>query len=190
VDQFKIVISDCHLSAGRFYEGHLNPHEDFYFDDEMCAMIEHFSTGDYGTRPDGSGVEVELFINGDFLDFLNVPLQGDFEDAVTEQVSLRKCEAIIAGHPKVMAALKRFAGLPGKRITYMIGNHDADLFFEKVRERITREWDPAGKYPSETTAIMSPSRPGSRSTTATSSRRSTCSTSRSRCSTATSRSRC
>jgi UDP-2,3-diacylglucosamine pyrophosphatase LpxH len=154
VDQFKIVISDCHLSAGRFYEGHLNPHEDFYFDDEMCAMFEHFSTGEYGTRPDGGAVEVELFINGDFLDFLNVPIQGEFEDAITEQASLRKCEAIIKGHPKVMAALKRFAGLPGKRITYMVGNHDADLFFEKVRERVTREWDPAGTYPSEKVRLV------------------------------------
>jgi UDP-2,3-diacylglucosamine pyrophosphatase LpxH len=154
MEKFTIVISDCHLSAGRFYEGHLNPHEDFYFDDEMCDLFEYFSTGQYGTGSDGKPVEVELFINGDFFDFLNVPVAGEFEDAITEHVSLAKCEAIMRGHPKVMAAIKRFAGLPGKKVTYLIGNHDADLFFEKVRERITREWDPNGGYPSERVKLI------------------------------------
>ncbi len=144
-DRFKIVISDCHLSAGRFFEGRLNPHEDFFFDDEMVEFFDHFSTGRYGSDPEtGEPVEVELIINGDYLDFLNVPHEGDFEDAITEAVSLKKLEAIIAGHPKVMAALRRFAGRPGKSITYVVGNHDPDLFFPKVRERIIQEWNPQG----------------------------------------------
>lgn len=151
--KFKIVISDCHLSAGRFFEGHLNPHEDFHFDDEMCEFFEHFSTGRYGDGPDGP-VEVELFINGDFLDFLNVPVQGEFDESITEDVALTKTEAIIKGHPKVMAALRKFASKPGKKITYLIGNHDADLFFPAVRDRITREWDPDGKFPSEKVSVI------------------------------------
>jgi UDP-2,3-diacylglucosamine pyrophosphatase LpxH len=148
-EKIKIVISDCHLSAGRFYEGRMNAHEDFNFDQEMCNLFEYFSTGIYG-----DGVDVELFINGDYLDFLNVPIQGEFEDAITEELSLQKLEAIIAGHPKVMAALRQFAAKPGKRITYMIGNHDADLFFPKVRERIAREWDPEGQFPSSKVEII------------------------------------
>jgi UDP-2,3-diacylglucosamine pyrophosphatase LpxH len=153
VEKFKVVISDCHLSAGRFFEGQLNPHEDFHFDDEMCDLFEHFSTGRYGEGPDGP-VEVELFINGDFLDFLNVPYHGEFEDVITERISLTKLEAIFHGHPKVMQALRAFASKPGKTITYMIGNHDADLFFPKVRERIIREWDPEGKCPSQKVTII------------------------------------
>src|SRR4051812_38134463 len=104
--KFKLIISDCHLSAGRFYEGQLNPHEDFHFDDEMCALFRHFSTGEYG-----EGVEVELFINGDFLDFLNVPINGEFEDAVTETLALTKLEAVFAAHPLVMDAIRDFARL-------------------------------------------------------------------------------
>jgi UDP-2,3-diacylglucosamine pyrophosphatase LpxH len=153
MEKYKFVISDCHLSAGRFFEGHLNPHEDFYFDDEMVDLFEHFSSGQYGDSSEGP-VEVELIINGDFFDFLNVPYQGEFEDAITEEMALYKCEAIINAHPKVMAALKRFASMPGKTITYLIGNHDADLFFPSVRERITREWDPAGKFPSERVKLV------------------------------------
>src|SRR6476620_3614430 len=107
-EKFKIIISDCHLSAGRFFEGRLNAHEDFNFDDEMCKLFEYFSTGIYGETSEGP-VDVELFINGDYLDFLNVPYQGEFEDSITEEISLYKLEAIIAGHPQVMGALKKFA---------------------------------------------------------------------------------
>jgi len=153
-EQFKVVISDCHLSAGRIFEGNLNPHEDFHFDEEMCDLFLHFSTGAYGSRADGQPVEVELFINGDYLDFLNVPYKGEFEEAITQEMSICKLEAIIAGHPKVMKALRQFASLPGKRITYMIGNHDADLFFPHVRERIIREWDPGGNFPSEKVTLI------------------------------------
>ena len=153
-EKFKIVISDCHLSAGRFFEGRLNPHEDFHFDDEMSDLFEYFSTGRYGTDPQGQPVDVELIINGDFLDPLNVPYDGEFEDAITEPIAVKKIEAIIQGHPKVMSAIRRFAGLPGKQVTYMIGNHDADLFFEKVRERITREWCPKGCYPSDKVKLI------------------------------------
>lgn len=153
-EKIKIVISDCHLSAGRFFENRLNVHEDFNFDDEMCDFFDYFSTGIYGEGPNGP-VEVELFMNGDFLDFLSVPFHGEFEDTITEELSLFKLEAIIRGHPKVMAALRRFSSKPGKKITYMIGNHDADLFFPKVRERIIQEWDPIGECPSEKITLIS-----------------------------------
>jgi len=153
VERYKNVISDCHLSAGRFFEGSLNPHEDFFFDDEMCEFFEHFSTGKHGAVA-GAPVDVELIINGDYLDFLNVPYQGEFEDSVTEEMALYKLEAIIVGHPKVMRALKSFASQPGKIITYVIGNHDPDLFFPKVRERLIREWDPNGEYPSQKVQVI------------------------------------
>src|SRR6202012_2550714 len=94
------------------------------------------------------------FINGDYFDFLNVPYQGEFEDVITEDISVYKAKSIIDGHPEVMAALREFASKPGKKITYMIGNHDADLFFAKVRETIIRTWDPEGKYPSEKVEII------------------------------------
>ncbi|MBI3556666.1 MAG: metallophosphoesterase [Deltaproteobacteria bacterium] len=142
MEKIKIVISDCHLSAGLHFESEKNPHEDFFFDDEMIAFFEYFSSGRY------ADAEVELIINGDYLDFLNVPYRGEFEEVITEQFALYKLECILAGHPRVMTALKRFAALPDKTILYNIGNHDADLFFPKVRERLIRAWDPEGRCPS------------------------------------------
>jgi UDP-2,3-diacylglucosamine pyrophosphatase LpxH len=152
-EQFKLIISDCHLSGGRFFEGKYNPHEDFHFDQEMVEFIEFFSTGLYGEGSAGP-TDVELFINGDFLDFLNVPFLGEFEEGITEEIALVKCEAILSAHSRVMAALKKFASKPNKKITYLIGNHDAELFFPKVQERITREWDPEGQYPSEKVKLI------------------------------------
>ena len=152
-DKFKLVISDCHLSCGRFFEGRLNPHEDFHFDDEMCDLIEYFSTGEFGENESGS-VDVELVIAGDYFDYLNVPINGDFDDAVTEEKAMYKTEAVLQGHPKVMQALRDFAALPGKKITYMVGNHDAELFFPSVQERIVKEWDPNGSYPSENVKMV------------------------------------
>ena len=153
IDQYKVVISDCHLSAGRYFEGKFNPHEDFFFDQEMIEFFEFFSSGLYGDGADGP-VSVELVINGDYFDFLNVPYLGEFEEGITEEIALVKLEAIIAGHPRVMDALRKFASKPNKKITYLIGNHDAELFFEKVRERIIKLWDPEGEYPSEKVEIV------------------------------------
>jgi UDP-2,3-diacylglucosamine pyrophosphatase LpxH len=152
-EQYRVVISDCHLSAGRYFEGKFNPHEDFFFDQEMIEFFEYFSTGAYGEKATGP-VPVELIINGDYLDFLNVPYFGEFEEGITEEIALAKLEAILAGHPKVMKALRAFASKSGKKITYLIGNHDAELMFEKVRERIIRLWDPEGQYPSEKVKIV------------------------------------
>ena len=157
LEKIIIVISDCHLSAGRFYDGKLNVHEDFNFDQEMCDFFDYFGQGGDQFKDGGhalEAVEVELFINGDYLDFLNVPYQGEFEDAITEELSLLKLEAIIAGHPRVMEALRRFVSRPHRKITYLIGNHDADLFFPKVRERIIREWDPDGTFPSDRVILI------------------------------------
>jgi UDP-2,3-diacylglucosamine pyrophosphatase LpxH len=141
--KIKLVISDCHLSAGLNFESDRNPHEDFFFDDEMVNFFDYFSNGVYG-----DGCEVELIINGDYFDFLNVPYKGEFIEAITEQFALYKLECILAGHQKVIDALKRFVQKPGKTILYNIGNHDADLFFPKVRERFIREIDPEKKFPS------------------------------------------
>lgn len=147
-DKFKVIISDCHLSAGLNFESSRNPHEDFYFDDEMVEFLKYFSTGSYG-----GDIEVELIINGDFLDFLNVPFQGQFEEVITEQFALYKLETIMRGHPQVMAALKEFTSKPGKTITYNIGNHDADLFFPRVQEHLIRAWSPEGQYPGDKVRI-------------------------------------
>ncbi|MCO5141638.1 MAG: hypothetical protein M9962_00950 [Oligoflexia bacterium] len=127
--KIKVITSDMHLSAGRFVDGIQNPHEDFFFDREFCEFLEYFSSGPYGEH-----CEVELILNGDVFDFLNVPVQGDFLDIVTEETALEKLQAIFQGHHEVIAALQTFVSKPGKRILYNVGNHDMEFFFPAVKE--------------------------------------------------------
>ena len=127
--KIKLVTSDMHLSAGIFYDGKQNPYEDFFFDQEFAGFLRFFSSGDYG-----DGCEVELILNGDVLDFLNVPIDGEFPEELTEEIGLRKLRAIFAGHPEVVAALKEFCAKPKKRIVYNVGNHDPEMFFPGVRK--------------------------------------------------------
>ncbi len=126
--KIKIITSDMHLSAGRFFDGSRNPHEDFVYDKEFIEFLEYFSTGRYGDH-----CEVELILNGDVLDFLNVPIQGEFLDVVNEVTALEKLEAILSGHADVVRALQRFVARKGKRLIYNVGNHDLELFFPNVR---------------------------------------------------------
>lgn len=131
--KIRIITSDMHLSAGRFIDGTQNPHEDFYFDREFIEFLEFFSSGEYG-----DGCEVQLILNGDVFDFLNVPIQGEFPDIVTESVAVEKIRAIFLGHPEVTKALQSFVKKPGKSVLYNVGNHDLDFFFPQVQVEFCR----------------------------------------------------
>jgi len=67
-----LVISDLHLSAGKNIRGRRNFLEDFHFDRELIDFLVYHSSGLYEDK------DVELVINGDFLDFLAVPLRRGF----------------------------------------------------------------------------------------------------------------
>lgn len=137
--KIKLVTSDMHLSAGRFIDGMLNPHEDFFFDQEFIEFMQYFSSGVYG-----DGCEVELILNGDVFDFLNVQIHDDFPDVVTTDVAVEKLHKIFAGHPEVTEAMQAFVAKPGKRIVYNVGNHDMDFFFPAVREEFCKVIGGAG----------------------------------------------
>lgn len=125
-----LVISDLHLGAGHEYEGRKNPLEDFYADRELVDFFEYYSKGEYQSR------EIELIINGDFLDFLAVPFVPFFDDEFwSETAALGKLDLILKAHPEVMSALESFLKTKNKTLTYIIGNHDAELLFDSMKER-------------------------------------------------------
>ena len=122
--KFKIVISDLHLGKGRLLkDGSLNLYEEFYYGDKLVEFIQFYSTGPY--RED----EVELIINGDFLNFLQVDYKGHFLNIVTESIAVEMLKSIISGHQNVFEALAEFASKPNKSITYIIGNHDQPMLW-------------------------------------------------------------
>lgn len=124
-----LVISDLHLGAGKMIKGRRNFLEDFFFDRELVEFIDYYNNGIYHDQ------DVELVINGDFLDLLAVPFVNYFDDEFwSEKAAIEKMKMIVRNHKEVMEALKRFISKEKRKIVYIIGNHDAELVFESVKQ--------------------------------------------------------
>jgi UDP-2,3-diacylglucosamine pyrophosphatase LpxH len=139
--KFKIVVSDLHLSAGRFSEG--NPLEDFASDLEFAAFVDGIIA-----ESEGEGAEVELILNGDAFEMLQVPHLKEFDPAAeypskqyhssSEVDSMLKMVLIIEGHRPFFEALGRFlrVGPPRRTVTFVKGNHDLNLYWDHVQAAI------------------------------------------------------
>ncbi len=126
--KIKLIISDLHLGKGRkTASGMINALEEFYFEDKLVEFIDFYSSGKF------RDYEVELIINGDFLNFLQVDYHGHFLTVITEGVALEKLKGIIKGQEKVFRALKEFASVPHRSITYIVGNHDQAMLWPQLR---------------------------------------------------------
>ena len=127
-----LVVSDLHVSS--------DPLDDS--DDELAGHFAAFLM-EQSTRPGPR----ELVINGDFLDFVQAtPWEGAELSAVavdntplsfTEDQSLTKLEVIFERHPGVFSALREFLRSDDDRsVVILPGNHDADFYWPRVRNRI------------------------------------------------------
>ena len=82
---------------------------------------------------------VTLILNGDIFDFLKMAYKDKYPVEITEDISLWKLEQIILHHRNIFVALKNFLSNPKHSIYFIIGNHDADLVWPGVQNRIKRE---------------------------------------------------
>jgi UDP-2,3-diacylglucosamine pyrophosphatase LpxH len=127
-----VVISDLHVGAGIL--------DDFDADIErkFIAFLNNLSKGSR---------QIELVINGDFLDFVQADpwksmelRASSAEDqflCFTEQQSLEKLDSILNYHPDVFNTLGRFLAENSRnKICILPGNHDPDLFWQGVRARL------------------------------------------------------
>lgn len=125
----KLVISDLHLGRGRILsDGRMNDFEEFYFSEKLVEFIQYYSTGAY------RDYDVEIVINGDFLNFLQVDYRGHFTTAITESISLEILKSILQGHEMVFKAMGQFLSQPFRKVTYIIGNHDQPMMFQACRD--------------------------------------------------------
>src|SRR5262249_24884599 len=96
-----LIVSDLHLGDGK-------PGDDFV--DEKC-QFSNFLRAQAAT-PEGQAGDIELIINGDFLEFVQVCPQAytlnSSEHWCSEEESLTKLECILQGHADIFAALKGF----------------------------------------------------------------------------------
>ncbi len=131
--KLKLVVSDLHLGKGRLLPGGgINSLEEFYFGEKLVEFIHYYSSGAFREY------DVELIINGDFLNFLQVDYKGHFLAVLTEGVCLEILKSIVAGHPKVFKAMSDFALKPGNSLTYVVGNHDQAMLWPACREYLNQ----------------------------------------------------
>jgi hypothetical protein len=74
---------------------------------------------------------VELVLAGDFLDVLRMEDAGD-GDRVTATITRPEYQGLFG-------ALQAFAGAPGHRVVYLVGNHDAEAWWGHQLQRSLRE---------------------------------------------------
>ncbi len=126
--KIKLVVSDLHLGLGRqLKDGRMNPLEEFYFDEKFSEFIEYYTKGKY------SEYEVEIILNGDIFNFIQVDYKGHYLSIITEDISLEKFKNIVNGHKIFFNTLKKFAENEKHSVTYVVGNHDQEMLWPKVR---------------------------------------------------------
>jgi UDP-2,3-diacylglucosamine pyrophosphatase LpxH len=129
MNRYKIVVSDLHIGRGRVLpDGAVNILEDFMADRHFIEFLEFYSSGPYFDS------EVELILNGDILNLIQVDYRGYYSPILTEEISTEKLRSVVKGHPKVFNALKTFAKIPNHSITYIVGNHDVDMIWDRCKE--------------------------------------------------------
>lgn len=129
-----LIISDLHM-------GDRKPGDDFVYDKGQFVKFLR----NQAATPEGTKGEIELIINGDFLEFVQVNPQAytlnSKEYWCSEAESLAKLDCIVNGHKDVFDALKKFQGdrEGGNRVTLFAGNHDVDLYWDDVQKALRKE---------------------------------------------------
>jgi UDP-2,3-diacylglucosamine pyrophosphatase LpxH len=125
----KLIVSDLHVASGdTMLDG---------FGERQQAALEGLlsAAGRSGGSPLGEGDDVELIINGDCFDFVMVE-PHDTGGVMDAGLAVEKLRKVTAAHGPFFMTLHRFVRQPGRRITFMTGNHDLELCFAEVRAGI------------------------------------------------------
>lgn len=131
--KIKVVVSDLHLGKGRILpDGGTNSLEEFFYSEKLVEFLHYYSSGAF------RDYEVELIINGDFLNFLQVDYKGHFLTVLTEGVCLEILKSILNGHKNVFKAMADFAAKPGNSVTYIVGNHDQPMLWPACRDHLNQ----------------------------------------------------
>lgn len=125
-----VIVSDLHVGGGL-----ADPGDDHvYQNQEFRRFVDGLAASEEGRRG-----EVELFINGDFLEFAQTaPECYEGVDSgfwCSERESVAKLDVVLNGHPALFRALGELAAR-GNRVTLAAGNHDVDLYWPAVQRRL------------------------------------------------------
>lgn len=126
----KLIVSDLHLADGHTIL-------DCFGDTQQSAFEGLLSSACLGGALD-TAEDVEMIINGDCFDFL-VTVPYNTQEMTDIAIATGKLERIITTHRPFFATLRRFVATAGRYVTFTIGNHDIELAFTEVQQRITEE---------------------------------------------------
>src|SRR5215216_1882876 len=115
-DTWVVFVSDSHIGGDPGCDGFESP-------EELEALFEELA--EYAGP-------TELILAGDFFDFLQI---GDVPEAMDRAaVTISRPEYV-----KLFAALERFRSGERKRVVYLPGNHDAEMWWNpKIQETLRR----------------------------------------------------
>ncbi|MBL8299100.1 MAG: metallophosphoesterase [Rhodanobacteraceae bacterium] len=125
-----VIVSDLHLGGGS-----ADPGDDHvYQQHQFRRFLDELSGSEEAARG-----EIELFINGDFLEFAQTAPDAyegvDKSFWCSERESCLKLEVVLAGHRDIFDALGMLAS-GGNTVTLAAGNHDVDLYWAGVQQRL------------------------------------------------------
>lgn len=127
-----LVISDLHVGGGD-----KDPGDDHVYDK---GQLRDF-VNKQAQSPEGQRGDIELIINGDFLEFAQVEPQvyqlGSAKYWCSEAESLLKLQSITSGHEDIFKALRDFRQLDNT-VTLAAGNHDVDLYWPEVQKELRK----------------------------------------------------
>lgn len=117
-------MSDIEIGAG-------GPTDDFPHDDWFAALLEERVCLD--DRP------VDLVFDGDTIDFLKTSVDGAWPRYIDATIAQAKLDRIEAAHPLFFEAVRELlASGRCQRVIFVEGNHDYELVFPEIRQRIRR----------------------------------------------------
>ena len=125
-----LIISDLHMGGGTN-----DPGDDFvYQDGQLIRWLK-----EQRETAEGKRGELELIINGDFLEMAQVKPEvytlGSSTHWCSEPESLVKLDFILQGHTEIFQALRAFQQA-GNRVTLAAGNHDVELYWPDIKSRL------------------------------------------------------
>ncbi|MFQ6014961.1 MAG: hypothetical protein ACE5NP_05925 [Anaerolineae bacterium] len=149
-NKVKIVMSDLHLGAGLAEQG--NRLEDFTSHEPFAAFL-----GQLVEESEETGTEMELILNGDCIEFLQVPAVTSYDpqrhynpDAYrssSEEAAVQRTSLVTTGHSSLFGALRDFLkpASPRRYVTILKGNHDVQLYWPAVKKALRQALGATGE---------------------------------------------
>ena len=115
-DTLVVFVSDSHIGGDPGCDGFESP-------EELSALLDELA---------GRDGPVELILAGDFFDFLQISPSRDGLDRAALTMARPEYEGLFA-------ALERFASGEQKRVVYLPGNHDAEMWWNpRIQETLRK----------------------------------------------------